>query len=140
MINFYPPYIGAGIKVTDVSKDLTSISVVLKKRWYNRNIYGSHFGGSLYSMVDPFYVFIAYAYFGKGYILWDKSAAIKFISPGRTHVFATLKIDHEKLAHMKNEVDNKGKATFDFETEIVDKKGKLVALVKKEIYIRRKNI
>jgi len=29
----------------------------MKQRWYNRNYANSHFGGSLFSMTDPFSLF-----------------------------------------------------------------------------------
>lgn len=135
----YPPYIGAGISVKSVNADATEYVIQLKKRWYNRNVYGTHFGGSLYAMVDPFFVFCAAAYFGKDhYILWDKSASIDYVSPGKTTVTARIGIPQDKLAAMKEEVDAKGKGYFDFETEVIDKSNKIVARVKKQIYIRKK--
>jgi hypothetical protein len=138
VIWLYPPYLGAGISVKSVNASATSYVVQLKRRWYNRNVYGSHFGGSLYAMVDPFFVFAAAAYFGDDYILWDKSAAIEYVSPGRGTVFCEVSIPEERLREMKAEVDQKGKSTFHFDTVINSSEGKLVAKVEKEIYIRKK--
>ena len=138
VIWLYPPYLGAGISVKSVNETATFYVVQLKRRWYNRNVYGSHFGGSLYAMVDPFFVFAAAAHFGDDYILWDKSAAIEYVSPGRGTVFCEVHIPNDRLRSMKEEVDEKGKATFHFETEIKSAEGKLVAKVEKEIYIRKK--
>ena len=43
------------------------------KRFWNTNYVGSHFGGSLYSMTDPFYMFIPSEHLKKDHIIWDKS-------------------------------------------------------------------
>jgi hypothetical protein len=52
-VNMYPPYLGMGIRVKSVSDDHTRFEVVLRQTWYNRNLFGTHFGGCLYSMCDP---------------------------------------------------------------------------------------
>ncbi len=77
LINFYPPFIGAGVRLSDVNKDRTRLVTTMNLRWYNRNVYKTHFGGSLYTMCDPFFVFILAHRMGNDYILWDQSASIK---------------------------------------------------------------
>jgi len=114
LLNFYPPFLGAGIRLKEVNKEGTSYLVEMKLRWYNRNVYGTHFGGSLYAMCDPFFVFAAYAYFGDDYILWDKSAAIEFKKPGKGTVQALFEIPDTRLEEMKTVVDQEGKKTFHF--------------------------
>lgn len=138
LINFYPPFLGAGIRIKDYSKEGNSYLVEMKLRWYNRNVAGTHFGGSLYAMCDPFYVFAAYSHFGDDYIIWDKSASIQFVRPGVGRVTALFEIPLSRLAEMKNEVDNEKMRTFHFETEVLDAKNRVVSKVKKEIYIKKK--
>jgi len=139
MINWYPPYIGAGIKLKKVNQDKTRMEVELRKTWFNKNLFGTHFGGSLYAMCDPFYVFIVHNYLGRGYVVWDKSAEIKFIKPGTGKVRAIFEISQEKLLHLKGEVDSVGKHTAIFETVITNDRDELVATVRKEIYMRKKS-
>jgi acyl-coenzyme A thioesterase PaaI-like protein len=139
MINWYPPYIGAGIKLKKVNQDKTRMEVELRKTWFNKNLFGTHFGGSLYSMCDPFYVFIVHNYLGRGYVVWDKSAEIKFIKPGTGKVRAIFEISQEKLLQLKGEVDSAGKLTVIFETVITNESNQLVAKVRKEIYMRKKS-
>lgn len=139
MINWYPPYIGAGIKLKKVNQDKTRMEVELRKTWFNKNLFGTHFGGSLYSMCDPFYVFIVHNYLGRGYVVWDKSAEIKFIKPGTGKVRAIFEISQEKLLQLKGEVDSAGKHTAIFETVITNESDELVAKVRKEIYMRKKS-
>jgi len=138
LMAWWPPYLGTGLTVDKVNETATSYQVSMKLRFYNRNIYGSHFGGSLYSMCDPWYAFAASAYFGDGYIIWDKSASIKYLSPGKGKVTGLFEIPVEQLAAMKAEVDATGKKTYTFVTDITDQKQTVVAEVTKEIYIRKK--
>ena len=138
LLNWYPPFLGAGIRLKKVNEKGTSYLVEMKLRWYNRNVYGTHFGGSLYAMCDPFFVFAAYAYFGDDYILWDKSASIQFKRPGKGTVRALFEISDERLVEMKSEVDASGKKTFQFTAEVKDLEENVVAVVDKEIYIRKK--
>ena len=55
MMNRYRPYKGAGIKTLYIAKDYHKIKIAMPLKWYNRNYFGTHFGGSLFSMTDAFY-------------------------------------------------------------------------------------
>ena len=57
-IKYWPPYLASGIYVDSINEDLTKIKVKMKQNILNTNYVGVHFGGSLYSMCDPFYMFI----------------------------------------------------------------------------------
>jgi hypothetical protein len=138
LINLYPPYLGSGISIKSVNKEFTKISVQLKMRWYNRNAVGTHFGGSLYSMCDPFYMFILMEHLGKDYIVWDKAATIHFRKPGLKTVSATFEITKEEIASIKEQVDKNGKGDFTFTTTINGEDGALVADVEKVVYVRNK--
>ena len=74
----------SGIRVKVIAKDWRYIEVELRLSWWNRNAVGTMFGGSLYAMTDPFYPLMLQQNLGPGYLVWDKSAQIEFISPGGT--------------------------------------------------------
>jgi len=137
-INYYPPYFFSGIKIREVDEEITRIVVDLKLRWYNRNMVGTHFGGSLYSMCDPHYMFIVMMNLGGDYIVWDKSAKIKFIKPGKGKVTAVFEIPMVDILAIKEEINQVIKKTYWYKTEVKDEKGDVVALVEKEIYVRKK--
>ncbi len=138
-INLYPPYLGAGISLKSFKDDCTKFEVQLKKKWYNNNAVGTHFGGSLYSMCDPFYMFILMENLGKDYIVWDKAAAIQFKKPGVGTVTAIFEIPKEEISRIKAEVDEKGKGDFTFHTQILNEGQAVVAEVEKVIYVRKKS-
>ena len=137
-INWYPPYIGSGIKVVDYNDSLTYFKVEMKLRWYNRNLVGTHYGGSLYSMCDPFYMFILMMSLGDEYIVWDKSASIDFKRPGKGTVHAIFEISDDKIAEIKNEIQEVGKKTYHFDCAVLDEEGLVVASLKKGVYVRKK--
>lgn len=138
LMNFWPPFLGAGIKVLSISSDFSEIKAKLKLRFYNRNYVGTAFGGSIYSFVDPFYMLMLIQKLGKGYIVWDKAASIKFIKPGKTDLFATFKIDDEEVERIKNELKSSPKVEPIYTLEIKDKNDELVAIVEKKLYIKKK--
>ena len=137
-INWYPPYLGMGIRVRSFSDDFTRFEVELRARFYNRNLFGTHFGGSLYAMSDPFFVFIVTMNLGSGYIVWDKSAAIEFLKPAKGLILGVFEISKGRLAEIQSEVEEIGKNTYHFETDLVDQDGQVVARVAKEVYVRSK--
>lgn len=137
-INLYPPYLGMAIRVKSFRDDFTRFEVELRARWYNRNLFGTHFGGSLYAMSDPFFVFIITMNLGKGYVVWDKSAAIDFLKPAKGTILGVFEIGKDRLQEIHAEVDEIGKNTYHFETDLVDEAGQIVARVSKEIYVRSK--
>ncbi len=73
--------------------------------WYNRNYVGTQFGGSLYSMVDPFYMLMLMENLGRDYIVWDKAASIDFISPGKGPVYAEFFIDEALLDEVRRQTE-----------------------------------
>jgi len=139
-INLYPPYLGAGVRVKSWRDDFTRFEVELRAKWYNRNLFGTHFGGSLYAMADPFFVFIITMNFGGRYIVWDKSASIDFLKPAKGTILGTFEIRGERLDQIRAEVDELGKNTYLFDADLVDEAGQVVARVHKEIYIRAKPV
>jgi len=101
ILSAYSPYLGAGIRVTHIADDFSCAAVEMRQRWYNTNYVGTHFGGSLYSMVDPMYMLLLMRRLGNGYIVWDKSAHIEFIRPGRGKVVAHFELTDERLDEIR---------------------------------------
>lgn len=137
--NLWLPFLGAGIRIIHASPDYRHIQVQMKLRWYNRNYVGTQFGGSLYSMTDPFYMMMLINNLGQGYIVWDKAACIEFLKPGKSTVTVDFVMPEDLINEIKQKVDQDGKYTIDLPAEIKDEQGELIAKVKKTIYIRRKS-
>ena len=138
LMNLWPPLIGAGISVREISDDWMHIKVRLQLRFYNRNYVGTQFGGSLFAMTDPFYMLMLLHHIGDQHWVWDKQAEIEFIKPGKGAVFATFKLDQSRIDDIVAQAAAKEKHFEPFEVEVVDSEGELVARVKRLLYIRRK--
>lgn len=132
------PFLGAGIRITRATPDLKFIETRLRLHWYNRNLVGTHYGGSLYSMTDPFYMMMLVANIGEDHTVWDKAAVIEFIKPVKGEVRAESKLTDETIKRIVEDAKD-GKSHFvDFEVNIVDGKDEVVAKVRKTLYIRKK--
>lgn len=139
LINLWPPFLGAGIKVREISDDYTDFKVDMKLTRFNRNYVGTQFGGSIYAMTDPFYMLILMKNLGKDYIVWDKSAAVRFKLPGKGKLTAHFNITKEKIAEIKAQADSNYKVEPTFTVLVKDEKGHVVAEVDKVLYVRRKD-
>lgn len=138
LMNTYPPYWGTGISLTELSPDFTRARVQMKKRFYNSNAFGTHFGGSLYAMCDPWYVLLLVALLGRDYVVWDKAATIDFLRPGSGTVTAEFDWTPEQIADIRRQAAS-GEAVTPVRTvEILNEKNKVVARVHKTLYIKRK--
>ncbi len=137
LLSLYPPYLGAGVRVR-AAADLRTFEVRMKLSRFNRNYVGTQFGGSLYSMCDPFFMLILAEALGRGYIVWDKAATIRFRRPGRGTVRATFHIPPERIAEIRAAADAQGKTEPTFEAAVLDDAGEIVAEVEKLLYVRKK--
>ncbi|MCX7840378.1 MAG: DUF4442 domain-containing protein [Anaerolineae bacterium] len=138
-INWYPPFLGMNIRVVDYAPDLLTIRVQSKLGWRNLNAVGTHFGGTLYAMCDPFFMLILMHALGDEYIVWDKAAHIQFIRPGRGTVYATFHIPPERIAEIRAAADRGEKVEPTFTVEVVDEKNEIVARVEKLLYVRKRS-
>lgn len=138
VMNIFPPYWGTGIAVTEVAPDFRSMTVVMRKRWFNSNAFGTHFGGSLYSMCDPHYVLLLVALLGPEYLICDKAARIEFLKPGRGTVKAVFDWNDEQLADIRQRTASGEKYEPERIVEIANEQGEVIARVTKTLYIRRK--
>ena len=138
LMSFYPPYWGAGIRVKEVAPDYRLIRVELVLRFWNRNYVGVQFGGSLYSMADPFFMLMVMENLGRDYIVWDKAATIRFKRPGRSKVYAVFELPLERLEEIRRQVALEGKSHPVFVVQLKDESGEVIAEVEKTLSVRRK--
>ena len=139
-MNCWPPFAGAGVRVRRIARDFSGVDVEMRLTWYNRNYVGTQFGGSLYSMTDPYFMLMLINNLGHDYIVWDKAAKIDFKKPGRDTVYAYFRLSKEQIAAIKKQADENPKYIFDLPVNVVDKDGIVIAEVIKTMYVRRKNI
>ena len=139
VLNLYPPYFGAGIRVTHIGDDWLEIHVAMKLRWFNRNMVRTHFGGSLFAMAEPHPMLMLLQLLGKDYLVWYKGGAIEFVKPGRGTVRSVVKISEQDLLTIKANTMDGSRYLPEFNFQVVDEENEVVANIKKTVYIRKKS-
>jgi len=135
LLNVYPPYVGAGVHVREVDSHTFDVSMRLHP--WNQNYFGTHFGGSLYSMCDPFFALILARELGPGFVVWDKAAAIRFKKPGKGRVHARFAIPRERVLEIRAAAEGGRKHEPTFTAQVLDEAGEVVAEVDKHLYVRK---
>lgn len=138
LANLWGPYVFSGVRVTHVASDFRTIEVELALRPWNRNYVGTHFGGSLFSMADPWFMVALIQLLGPDYVVWDKSGTIRFRKPGRGTVRARFEIPEDRVEEIRASVVAQGKVEPVFVARIVDGDGEVVAEVEKVLSIRKR--
>ena len=96
-MNLWPPFLFAGIRVLEISPDYRYARVRMRLRPWNRNFFGTHFGGSLFAMTDPFWVLLLFNQLGGDHVVWDQAGEIEFVAPGRGTVYAEFRLTDEHV-------------------------------------------
>jgi hypothetical protein len=137
-LNLWPPFLGAGIRVKRWTANWREIDVEMKLRRWNTNYVGTHYGGSLYSMTDPFFMVMLIENLGTDYVVWDKSASIRFRKPGRGTVFANFRLSDEQIKEIREALQSQEKIERVFTVEVRDESGTVIAEVQKLLHVRKR--
>src|SRR6202140_2171670 len=138
LVNLWPPFLGAGIRIRHISPDMKAVDVEMKLRFWNANYVGTHFGGSLFAMTDPFYMLMLMANLGRDYIVWDKAATIRYRKPGNRTVRAEFRLSDSQIEDVREKLKTLPKYEPVFTVEVKDAAGVVIAEVEKVIHVRKK--
>ena len=137
-ISYWPPYLASGISVDSYDLDAGYVVSKLKRTPFNGNAFGTHFGGSIFAMCDPWYVFLTLHHLGKGYIVWDIQGEVRFLKATKETIYARFEISQEKIEEIKKQALKGEKVISTYSNEITTKSGEIVAEIKKTTYVRKK--
>jgi acyl-coenzyme A thioesterase PaaI-like protein len=138
LFNFFPAYRGTGARMTYVSEDWREVRIRLPLSWRTRNYVGTIFGGSLYASVDPFYMIMLIKNLGPDYVVWDKSATIRFRKPGKSTLTATFRIDQAEIDAIRHALETAPSVNRVYRVELIDAAGTVHAEVEKVVYVRKR--
>ncbi|MBL8519498.1 MAG: DUF4442 domain-containing protein [Betaproteobacteria bacterium] len=138
LMNVWPPFVGMRIHVVKISADWRHVRIRMKLGLLNRNFVGTHFGGALFAMVDPFCMIPMMQVLGPDYLVWDKAGRIDFVAPGRGTVYADIHLTDAQVEEARARTADGDKFEPTYVVEVVDSKGTLVARVEKTLYIRKR--
>lgn len=134
----WPVFWFTGIRFHHVSVDLRHVIVKMHMRFYNKNIVGVHFGGSLYAMTDPVFMMMLMANLGKKYRVLDQWGKIDYIKTGKGTVSAEFRLSQADIDEVIENTQNGEKTIKTFFVDVVDGNNDMVAKVEKRVYIRLK--
>ncbi len=137
LFNVWPPFRSMGIRVADIAPDFRRVRVQLRTKLLNRNWVGTHFGGSMFAMADPFYMIMMMRNLGRDYVVWDKAASVRFLKPGRGTLEAEFSLTEEQVSLARQVADAGGRHEPTLAVELKDREGDVVARVEKTLHIRR---
>jgi acyl-coenzyme A thioesterase PaaI-like protein len=137
-INVFPAYRGTGGRVTFIAADWSEVRVTVPLNWRTRNYVKTIFGGSMYGAVDPIYMFMLIKLLGPEYVVWDKTASIRFRRPGREALFAKFVVTPAELEEIRNGVAAAGKCERSYTVHLTSRSGEVHAIIEKGIHISRR--
>ncbi len=138
--NLFPAYRRTGAKICFLSDDFKEVHIRLSLNWKTRNYVGSVFGGCIYGALDPIYMVQLINILGSRYVVWDKSAAVKFIKPVKKTVYSRFLITDGQLKSIIYKIGSDKKCEMDFVSRFVDEEGTVYAEVTRTLYIGDKEL
>lgn len=138
-MNIWPPFRFAGIRVLDIAPEFRSATVELRLHVLTRNYVGTQFGGSMFSMSDPFWMLLVGHRLGPDYVVWDKRAEIEFVTPGRGHVRTHFDVTDELVDELRAQAEDGAKVLHWVSNDIVAADGTVVARMRRQLYVRHKD-
>lgn len=138
-MRFYPPLFFQRIWVKKFDKGFTGVEVKIAKSILNANYNRSIFGGTIFSASDPFYALMFDQLLqrrGFKVRVWLKSAEIKYLKPGRSHLYFKIKLSEDQIMEAEEALKTVGKFVKAYPMEITNTDGEVCARVMNEVYIR----
>jgi len=92
----------------------------------------------MYAAVDPIYMIMLMRLLGRDYVVWDKTASIRFRKPGRNTLRATFRIDDTELEAIRAATAAGESVDRTYNVDLIDAEGTVAASIEKVIYVRKK--
>ncbi|MDB2223890.1 DUF4442 domain-containing protein [Halorubrum ezzemoulense] len=134
--NLLPAYRGTGARVDHIAAGWRYVRIRVPLNWRTRNAVGTIFGGSIYAAIDPVYMMMLRRVLGDGFTVWDKSAALEFIEPGRDTLYAEFELPSNETEAIREELDPGESTDREYLVSLVDEDGGVHAACEKTLYVR----
>lgn len=137
MINTWPPFVAQRVSVTGIGEDWSWVEVTMEQTPENANFFGTAWGGTLFSMLDPFLPILIERQLGGGYAVWDRKAEIDFVRPGTSAISSRVDVPADVIDEIRAATAGGDKLLRWFEMPLRDESGQVVAIQRRQIYVRR---
>jgi acyl-coenzyme A thioesterase PaaI-like protein len=137
-LNAWPTFAAQHIVVEEIADDWSRAVISMRVGSDNGNYFGTAFGGSMFSMVDPFVVVLTAKQLGPSYAVWDQAAEIDFLRPGTGTVTAVVEMGPDVVRSLADEARGGAKVLRWFEVPVLGEDGAQVALQRRRLYVRER--
>ncbi len=137
-MRFFPAIRNTGVVVEHISDDWRHWRMRLPLNLKTRNYVGTHFGGTLYSSLDP-HIMLAWMHIlGPEFIVWDKAGSVRFRKPGKGTLHAEFTLPADEEAQVRALAPG-AKLDQSYRLVWLDADGDVVAEVDKVVHFRRRD-
>ena len=138
LMNFYPPLLGAGIRVREFNEDWTRARVELRLNRFNRNQNGTAFGGALFSATDVLYGTMLAGQLGGGFSVATKEATVRFLRPGRGRMSCTVEVPRSEADHVMEQLQTASGVDMRHLATLYDTKGRAIVEAEHVLRVKRR--
>lgn len=136
--NISPMYRRTTARIVAISKNMHEVTVKLPLSYKNRNYVGAIFGGSMQSATDPIYMIQLMNILGDDYIVWDKSATIKYKRPAREDIYGFFVFTTDEIEMIKDKVEQEKEFNYQKSLALKSASDTVYAEIDKTLYIAQK--
>ena len=136
--NLFPAYRGTGGRVIFIAADFREVRVKIPLNWRTRNYVGTIYGGSMYGAIDPIFMLMLIRILGRGYVVWDKAARIRFKKPGKRTLYADFNLSDGEIDEIRRLAETEKSIDRVYDLELKDSDGVVHAVIEKTLYISKK--
>ncbi len=134
LMGLYPPFMFFGTSIRFYNNFLEA-RIQQPLRWYFRNGHGTIFGGAILAVSDPFPA-IMFSKRTPWALTWNKDHHVNFIKPGKSKLYAHIRISQELLQNAHDALNREGRFIHTFHWSFDDIQGEVVAEVSSTVYMR----
>ncbi|MGW5438496.1 PaaI family thioesterase [Nocardia asteroides] len=140
LMNLWPPFSFSGIHIEEIADDWTSVRVRLGVRWWNGNMNGKAFGGTIFAMTDPFFALMALGQLGDQYFAANTRAEIEFLRPGRRMISCEMRLPADVAARIGETALSQGASVTEHVAEVYGEDGELVARCAQSLHVSPRRV
>src|SRR5258705_1336602 len=137
--NVFPTYRSTGAWITYIADDHREIRITLPFGWRTKNYVGTMFGGSMYAACDGVYMVMLIKALGREYVVWDKSATLRFRKPARTTLYGCFVLSAEALDEIRQATAGGEPVERPHRVQLTARDGTVHAEIEWLIHIRRRD-
>jgi acyl-coenzyme A thioesterase PaaI-like protein len=139
LLNLYPPLLCQRIRIVSIAPGFTACRVRVARSLLTRNLFGTTFGGTIFSAADPIHAVLYWQVFarrGKSIQAWLKSARVDYRKPAATALTLDFALTEGDVSDAEAALAREGRFVRTFRTEAIDAAGDVCAVIETEVYLR----